>query len=79
MMQLAEYALLAGALALVALGLGSLTAWLVVSQLFEFDWLPDWGQVLAVLGVGLAVVLAFAVGGSLPLLGAKPVQALRAL
>lgn len=79
MMQLAEYALLAGALALVALALGSFTAWLVVTQLFEFDWLPDWGQVLAVLGLGLAVVLAFAVGGSLPLLRAKPAQALRAL
>ncbi|MFK4002752.1 ABC transporter permease [Qipengyuania sp. NPDC077563] len=78
-MQLAEYALLAGALALVALGLGTLTAWLVVTQLFEFDWLPDWGQVFAVLGLGLAVVVAFAVGGSLPLLRSKPAQVLRAL
>ena len=78
-MQLAEYALLAGALAIVALGLGSLTAWLVVTQLFEFDWLPDWSEVFAVLGLGLAVVLIFAVGGSLPLLCTKPAQALRAL
>ncbi|MBA4764809.1 MAG: FtsX-like permease family protein [Erythrobacter sp.] len=78
-MQLAEYALLAGALAIVALGLGSLTAWLVVTQLFEFDWLPDWSEVFAVLGLGLAVVLIFAVGGSLPLLRTKPAQALRAL
>lgn len=78
-MQLAEYALLAGALAVVALGLGTLTAWLVVTQLFEFDWLPDWLEVFAVLGLGLAVVLAFAIGGSLPLLRAKPAQALRAL
>ncbi|OBX20777.1 ABC transporter permease [Erythrobacter sp. QSSC1-22B] len=78
-MQLVEYLLLAGALALVALGLGSLTAWLVVTQLFEFDWLPDWGTVLAVLGLGIAVVLLFAVLGSLPLLRAKPAQALRTL
>ena len=78
-MQLIEYALLAGALAIVALGLGSLTAWLVVTQLFEFDWLPDWGEVLAVLGLGLVTVLVFAVGGSLPLLKAKPARALRAL
>ena len=78
-MQLIEYALLAGALAIVALGLGSLTAWLVVTQLFEFDWLPDWTEVLLVLGLGLATVLVFAVGGSLPLLRAKPAQALRAL
>jgi len=78
-MQLVEYLLLAGALAVVALGLGSLTAWLVVTQLFEFDWLPDWGAVLAVLGLGIAVVLLFAVLGSLPLLRAKPAQALRTL
>ena len=78
-MQLAEYALLAGALAIVALGLGTLTAWLVVTQLFEFDWLPDWMEVFTVLGLGLFVVLAFAIGGSLPLLRAKPAQALRAL
>ena len=70
---------LALALAVVALGLGSLLAWLVITQLFEFDWLPDWSEIFAVLGMGLAVVMAFAIGGSLPLLRAKPAQALRAL
>ena len=79
LMQLFEYGVLALVLGLVALGLGSGLAWLVVTQLFEFDWLPDWGQVLAVLSGGLALVLAFALGGSLPLLKAKPAQALRAL
>ncbi|MFN2101234.1 ABC transporter permease [Altererythrobacter sp. MF3-039] len=79
LMQFAEYALLAALLAVVALALGSLTAWLVVTQLFEFDWLPDWNMVLAVLAAGIAVVLGFAIGGSLPLLRAKPAQALRAL
>jgi putative ABC transport system permease protein len=59
--------------------LGSLLAWLVITQLFEFDWLPDWSEIFAVLGMGLAVVMAFAIGGSLPLLRAKPAQALRAL
>ena len=78
-MQLIEYAVLAGVLAIVALGIGSLAAWLVITQLFEFDWLPDWSEVLAVLGLGVGVVLAFAVGASLPLLRAKPAQALRAL
>ncbi|MEL0212639.1 MAG: FtsX-like permease family protein, partial [Novosphingobium sp.] len=48
-MQLIEYAALTGALALVALGIGSFAAWLVVTRLFEFDWLPDWGMVRAVL------------------------------
>ncbi|GMM92767.1 ABC transporter permease [Qipengyuania sp. MTN3-11] len=78
-MQLVEYGVLALALAVVALGIGGVLAWLVITQMFEFDWLPDWGAVLAVLGAGLAVVFAFALGGSLPLLRAKPAQALRAL
>ena len=78
-MQLVEYALLCSALSLVALILGTGTAWLVVTQLFEFDWLPDWGEILAVLALGIGTVFAFALGGSLPLLRAKPAQALRAL
>ncbi|MEM9312863.1 MAG: FtsX-like permease family protein, partial [Pseudomonadota bacterium] len=79
MMQLAEYGLIALALALVALGMGAGLGWVIITQLFEFDWLPDWPRVLAVLGLGLAMVVAFALGGSLPLLRAKPAQALREL
>ena len=78
-MQVAEYTLLALMLAGVALLLGAGLGWLVITQMFEFDWLPDWGVILAVLGGGIAFVLAFAVAGSLPLLRAKPAQALRAL
>ena len=79
LMQLAEYGLIALLLALVALGIGTTMAWFVVTELFEFDWLPDWSEVLAVLGAGLALVLVFALAGSLPLLRAKPAQALREL
>ncbi len=79
MMQLAEYGLIALALALVALAMGAGLGWVIITQLFDFDWLPDWPRVLAVLGLGLAMVLAFALGGSLPLLRAKPAQALREL
>lgn len=79
LMQLAEYAFLALVLAGVALLLGAGLAWAVITQLFEFDWLPDWGVMLAVLGGGLAFVVAVALAGSLPLLRAKPAQALRAL
>ncbi|MEE1877119.1 ABC transporter permease [Altererythrobacter litoralis] len=78
-MQLAEYGLLALLLAVVALALGSTLAWFVIIELFEFDWLPNWRQVLGVLGIGLVLVLGFALGGSLPLLKAKPAQALREL
>jgi len=79
MLQLAEFGLLAALLALVALGLGGATAWLVIVELFEFEWMPDWPRVLAVLGAGIALVLAFALGASLPLLRARPAGVLRAL
>ena len=79
LLQLAEYGLLALILSAVSLVLGSAIAWTIVTQLFEFDWLPDWPTVLAVLGAGLALVIAFALAGSLPLLRAKPAQALREL
>ncbi|WP_133365792.1 ABC transporter permease [Qipengyuania sediminis] len=75
----AEYALLAGVLALVALGLGGIAAWLVITWLFEFDWLPDWGTVALTLGAGLGLVLLFAIAASLPLLREKPARALRSL
>jgi putative ABC transport system permease protein len=78
-LQLAEFGLLAAVLAVVALLLGGATAWLVVVELFEFEWLPDWPRVLAVLGAGIALVLVFALGASLPLLRAKPARALRSL
>ncbi len=78
-LQLAEFGLLALVLAGVALAMGTGLAWLVITQLFEFDWLPNWPQILAVLGGGLALVLIFALGGSLPLLRARPAQTLRSL
>ncbi|HYD26022.1 MAG TPA: FtsX-like permease family protein [Croceibacterium sp.] len=78
-LQIVEFGLLAAVLALVALGLGGGLAWLVIVRLFEFDWLPDWPRVLAVLGAGIALVLAFALGASLPLLRARPSRALRTL
>ena len=54
-------------------------AWFVVTQMFEFEWLPAWPAVFGVLGAGLALVVAFAMVGALPLLRAKPAQALREL
>ncbi|WP_043610655.1 FtsX-like permease family protein, partial [Novosphingobium sp. B-7] len=76
---LAEQALLAVLLAGVALGLGTAGAWAVVTQLFDFAWLPGWGTILAVLGGALAVVMAMALGGSLGVLRTRPAQALREL
>ncbi|MFC0588356.1 ABC transporter permease [Novosphingobium aquiterrae] len=78
-LQLAEYGLLAAVLAGVALALGSGLAWLIIVELFDFDWLPNWPRVFAVLGAGLVLVIGFALAASLPLLRAKPAQALREL
>jgi putative ABC transport system permease protein len=79
LVQLGEYALLALVLALVSLALGTGVAWLVIVQMFEFDWLPDWIEVFAVLGAGLTLVLGFAMAASLPVLRTRPSQALREL
>ena len=76
---LAEYALLSAVLALVALALGCGTGWLVVVELFEFSWSPDWPRVLGVLAGGVGLVLVLAVLGSLSVLRTRPAEALRAL
>jgi putative ABC transport system permease protein len=78
-MQAVEYGVLALTLAVVALVLGSVTGWLIIVEMFEFDWLPHWPTVLGVLGAGLALVLGFALAGSLPLLRARPAEAIREL
>lgn len=78
-MQIVEYGLLALLLAFVALAIGSSVAWFIITTLFEFDWLPNWWQVLGVLGTGLLLVIAFSLGGSFTLLKAKPAQSLRTL
>lgn len=76
---LAEQLILAGLLAIVSLGLGTLGAWAVVTQVFDFAWMPNWGTMLAVLAGATALVLAMAVGGSLSVLRTRPAQALREL
>lgn len=76
---LSEYALLVGVTALIALALGTGAAWLVVTQLFDFEWMPGWPRVLAVLGAGAGLVMVLAVTGSLGVLRSRPAQVLREL
>ncbi len=76
---LSEYALLVSVTALLALALGTGAAWLVVRQLFDFDWMPGWPRVLGVLGLGAGLVLALAVTGSLGVLRSRPARVLREL
>lgn len=76
---IAEYGLLSGLLAVVALALGTMTAWLVVVQLFEFDWLPGWPRILGVLAAGVVLVMGFALAGSWSVIRTRPAQVLREL
>lgn len=77
--QALEYALLALVLATLALALGGTAAWYVITGVFEFRWAPDWGVVLATLGAGALITLGIGLLGSLPVLSARPAQALRRL
>ena len=77
--QALEYALLALILATLALALGGAAAWYVITGVFEFRWAPDWSVVLATLGIGALATLGIGLLGSLPVLSARPAQALRRL
>ena len=72
-----EYALLAGILVALALGLGTLAAWYVITGVFDFTWAPDWGVVLGTLAGGAVLTLGIGLLGSLPLLSVRPARALR--
>jgi putative ABC transport system permease protein len=77
--QLTEFALLSAAVAVVAGVAGTIASWLVVVQVFEFPFSPDW-EGLALIPVGailLAVVAAFL--AAIPALNARPAEGLRAL
>lgn len=77
--QAMEYGLLAVVLGLLSLALGMAAAWYVVVQIFDFTFAPD-PVILAVTLVGGAS-LTFVLGivGSLPILAARPSEALRSL
>ncbi|QJB68660.1 ABC transporter permease [Parasphingorhabdus halotolerans] len=77
--QAIEYSALALILSVVALGLGLLAGWFVITQIFEFTWQPDWGVVLVTLAIGAIVTLGIGLLGSIPILSAKPARALREL
>ncbi|WP_338466719.1 FtsX-like permease family protein [Novosphingobium sp. ZN18A2] len=76
---LSEYTLLVAVTSAIALALGTGAAWLVVTRLFDFEWMPGWPRVLGVLGAGAALVLILAVTGSLGVLRSRPARVLREL
>jgi putative ABC transport system permease protein len=77
--QAVEYGLLAAILAGVALLLGMGAAWVVIVQLFDFRWSPDWLVILTTLGAGAVLTLGIGLAGSIPLLSERPARALRTL
>jgi putative ABC transport system permease protein len=77
--QLIEYALLAAILASVALALGGLAAWYVITGVFDFQWSPDWLVVLSTLAGGAVITLGIGLAGSIPLMSVRPAEALRSL
>ena len=76
---LAEYALLASIVAGLALGLGTLAGWAVVTQVFKLAWTPAWGPALLTVALGGALTVVLALAGSWPALSARPNRVLRTL
>jgi putative ABC transport system permease protein len=77
--QAIEYAGLAIIVSVIALLVGGVGGWVVVTQTLGLDWSPDWVQVLGTVVAGAALVLGLGLAGSLPALNARPARALREL
>jgi putative ABC transport system permease protein len=77
--QALEYAFLSIVLSVLALVLGLGGAWYVVTQVFAFQWLPDYATVLATLVGGAGLTMAIGLIGAWSILGVRPAQALRQL
>jgi putative ABC transport system permease protein len=77
--QAMEYGLLAALLSAVALVLGVGAGWFVIVQIFGFTFAPDWGVLALTLLGGAGITFFLGLAGSLPILAARPAQALRSL
>jgi putative ABC transport system permease protein len=77
--QAIEYAILALIVSGIALGIGVGGGWYVVTKVLTLEWAPDWGIVLATLGIGAALTLGLGLAGAIPALAARPARALREL
>lgn len=77
--QALEYAILAAVLGLVALALGLGAGWYVIVQIFDFTFAPDPATLAWTLIGGAGLTFALGMLGSLPILAARPAEALRSL
>jgi putative ABC transport system permease protein len=77
--QAMEYGILALLLSAVALVLGVGAGWFVIVQIFDFKFAPDWGVLALTLLGGAGITFVLGLAGSLPILAARPAEALRSL
>jgi putative ABC transport system permease protein len=77
--QAMEYGVLALALGLLSLALGLGAAWYVVVQIFDFTFAPDPAILALTLIGGAGLTFVLGILGSLPILAARPSEALRSL
>ena len=77
--QLIEFSLLSSAVALAALGAGSLAAWALVTRTFEFAFRPDLVTILLIPAGSILLSVIAAFGAAQPALNARPAEGLRVL
>lgn len=77
--QAMEYGLLALVLGLLSLALGLAAAWYVVVHIFDFSFAPDPAILALTLVGGAGITFLLGIAGSLPILAARPAEALRSL
>ena len=74
---LLEYALIGAITAFIALALGTLAGWLVITQVWESEFQALPGPMLTIVAVSLGVTIVFGLGASFRALSIKPNQVLR--
>jgi putative ABC transport system permease protein len=72
-----EYGLLGALTGALALGAGTLAAWLIVRNVFDVPFLFDWGAALLTVAGGGAATLAFGLIAAWAVLSARPAALLR--
>lgn len=77
--QALEYGILAVVLGLISLALGMVASWYVVVQIFDFTFAPDPLILALTLVGGAGLTFLLGIVGSLPILAARPSEALRSL
>jgi putative ABC transport system permease protein len=77
--QAIEYGVLAALVSGIALMIGGGAGYIVMTQVFELGWTPDWPIVLATVAAGGLGTLIIGLLGALSALSARPAEALRTL